>query len=1380
MTQTAPSVTARPPRLSLSRRAARSAPRRHALAWAAAALLAAPGAQALDIFTGNAPAYVGAWFNGSFTEVQQFQFALDWQGWCNAHPGSICSNHRYWNVAGNWANNIIPSGTGDVRVTAGNTVRVGFFNSTYLGLISGSAFAATVTGTGRVELYGSLSVGNGAFADLHNDRDNQGTLITTGQSTVSLLSSGAGRFRGQGGTTVVQAFTPSPARGLFEPLVGSGHTFRFTGNSLAAATAAPLAPHQGAAAAPNLVPAGVAVLLEPTARFINSGTLDLGGGSIGLQGTANFSQLPTVTNTGTLQGSGAIGGVKFENQGQVQLANGQAMTLGSWGEHSGRFIGGAGSSLNFAGIGSAGHSFAAGSRVDTLGAVTFGFGNHRVQGDFNAASVGSGAGGALVFDGPRPVIGSFSLDGGGTAAFRNAGGALIQNLTINGNFTRLDVETGAPLELQNLQLVRGSFNARAPVSIANSVTWSSGWLINTEPTTVTGNWQLLAGDRVLRANVSNSGNVSWEGGRFTEWSGRFTHQAGRQFDIWGDFNSAGGVGGKLVNSGTVTKRTGPGRSQLAMSFDNIGGTARALSGTLALTGGGTHTDATFAASAGAAIELAGGTTFGGQITSSGRLNLSGGDFTLLKGSPYLHAAGNRFDVAQVRINTGAHLSVVDALVTTGGLTNLGSFTPSSHVRIGGDFVQQGSFTLNPGKDLVVLGTFDNPQPLIVSDARLQVDRLINRSTLNVTGSSNLSATTLDNRGTLVLGPANGFPGVLASIGGIGSSSNSGTLRVDGAQVSVQSRDLANSGLIANEGSWLAQDNFAHTAGGRFTNAGALTVDGTTTVFSAAAIQNSGSLTVQNGALNILSGADVSGPGSFLQLAGVTWVYGRLQAGGGIFIDGGVLKGTGTVEGDVTIGPAGQWKPGNSPGTMTVLGDADLRGSLEIEIATPALHDRLVGLNSFTARDGAAISFVFAPGYVPQEADSDSVNWLGAAGTHFAPGLNLSFSGLPNQWSAALSPDGRQLVLNNDLAVQIATRGSVTVAAGAVQFNALSSNAADYPLLDRLDNTGFFHNRAGASTAVLGLLNNTVGATLVNRGDLFAQTLVNAGQLNNRIGGTLQVATLTNSGTLVNEGSLQVLNDFTNNEGAVLEQRGTTQLRGLSTNRGSLLVAGPTTYSFGFNNSGNLTIEATGSLTGGPGSYFWHSSGTLRVDGLLAADDIRVFGGQLSGNGRVQGTLSTNGDIGPGGSIGLLTVDGNLNAGGTLNLEVASATDFDRLVVTGNATLAGGTTMYLLGSYRPTLGDSFSFLSVGGTLQVGNALNWVVLRLVDPADPTSGWTPWANPDGIFDANLPSDWRAQLNQGTLSITAVPEPATWALWLAGLLAVARMARMARRRVV
>ena len=249
--------------------------RRHALAWAACALLAAPTAQALDIFTGSTPVYMGSWFNGVFVEVQEFQFALDRAAWCGSRAGAICTSDRYWNVAGNWDTGAVPGPFSDVRVVAGDTVRIGAFNSFYQGSLSGDAAAGTLSAAGRVELYGTLRVGNASFADLHNDRDNAGTLITTGLSSISLLSSGAGRFQGVCGTTRVEAFAPSPVNGLFEPLVGGGHTLQFSGTSLTT---------------------GLAVRLQPEARFLNTGLLVMGGGSVGLQGTATFAQLPTFVN----------------------------------------------------------------------------------------------------------------------------------------------------------------------------------------------------------------------------------------------------------------------------------------------------------------------------------------------------------------------------------------------------------------------------------------------------------------------------------------------------------------------------------------------------------------------------------------------------------------------------------------------------------------------------------------------------------------------------------------------------------------------------------------------------------------------------------------------------------------------------------------------------------------------------------------------------------------------------------------------------------------------------------------------------------------------------------------------------------------------------
>ncbi|MDP1533983.1 MAG: PEP-CTERM sorting domain-containing protein [Rubrivivax sp.] len=152
-------------------------------------------------------------------------------------------------------------------------------------------------------------------------------------------------------------------------------------------------------------------------------------------------------------------------------------------------------------------------------------------------------------------------------------------------------------------------------------------------------------------------------------------------------------------------------------------------------------------------------------------------------------------------------------------------------------------------------------------------------------------------------------------------------------------------------------------------------------------------------------------------------------------------------------------------------------------------------------------------------------------------------------------------------------------------------------------------------------------------------------------------------------------------------------------------------------------------------------------------------------------MQSDADIEPGNSIGTLTVDGDLTAG-NINLEIASATDFDRLVVTGNATFSGGATLYLLGSYRPTLGDSLSFFSVGGALQLSST-NWAILRQVDAQDASMGWTLWADAQFIHDPGVPALWRAQFVNGTLNVVAVPEPGTWALFAGGLGALGWLAR-------
>ena len=100
---------------------------------------------------------------------------------------------------------------------------------------------------------------------------------------------------------------------------------------------------------------------------------------------------------------------------------------------------------------------------------------------------------------------------------------------------------------------------------------------------------------------------------------------------------------------------------------------------------------------------------------------------------------------------------------------------------------------------------------------------------------------------------------------------------------------------------------------------------------------------------------------------------------------------------------------------------------------------------------------------------------------------------------------------------------------------------------------------------------------------------------------------------------------------------------------------------------------------------------------------------LSGSGTIQGSVNNAGVINPGDSVGTLTITGNyVQAGsGTLNIELASATSFDQLLVTGTATLSGTLNVSLLNKFNPVDGNAFpilTFASRSGDFSTKTGLN----------------------------------------------------------------------------
>ncbi len=74
--------------------------------------------------------------------------------------------------------------------------------------------------------------------------------------------------------------------------------------------------------------------------------------------------------------------------------------------------------------------------------------------------------------------------------------------------------------------------------------------------------------------------------------------------------------------------------------------------------------------------------------------------------------------------------------------------------------------------------------------------------------------------------------------------------------------------------------------------------------------------------------------------------------------------------------------------------------------------------------------------------------------------------------------------------------------------------------------------------------------------------------------------------------------------------------------------------------------------------------------LVPTGGLVISEGWISGNGVIAASLVNNGTIAPGHSPGTLTVAGDYTQSGTYQWEAASKNDYDRLVVTGTATLGG--------------------------------------------------------------------------------------------------------------
>ncbi|MDJ1159934.1 autotransporter domain-containing protein [Chelatococcus sp. SYSU_G07232] len=276
----------------------------------------------------------------------------------------------------------------------------------------------------------------------------------------------------------------------------------------------------------------------------------------------------------------------------------------------------------------------------------------------------------------------------------------------------------------------------------------------------------------------------------------------------------------------------------------------------------------------------------------------------------------------------------------------------------------------------------------------------------------------------------------------------------------------------------------------------------------------------------------------------------------------------------------------------------------------------------------------------------------------------------NAYTGGTTVAGGRLSVASD--ANLGAAGRLTLDGGELRTTAGFAMARDVTLGPA---SGVFSTDTGTGLTVNGVVAG--GGALVKEG-AGTLTLTNAG--NSYAGGNV-----VRAGTLAGNAAT-IRGDILNNGAVVFADSGPSAFGGHISGSGSLTMAG----------TGTLALTGASTYTG-PTAV---TGGRLVVNGSIAGSSLTTVGAgaTLAGAGTVGATVvAAGGTLSPGNSIGTLTVAGDLTvaSGARYAVEVDPAgTASDRVVVSGAATLSGGTVAHVgyAGHYRPS--STYRILTAG--------------------------------------------------------------------------------------
>ncbi len=991
-----------------------------------------------------------------------------------------------------------------------------------------------------------------------------------------------------------------------------------------------------------------------------------GGGSGGAAGTVGM-----VTASGGGGAAGFGGGVFVRNGATVTLADSMSVPI-SFSNTATAGTGGTGAGM---GAGTGGSGIAAGQDVFLMtgGLLTFNLINNSaiacIESDNGA---GGGVGGSVT----KLGVGRLTIETGTTANVYT-GPYIVTAGALQGNTTTLAGPITDNGDVTFNQTVPGVFT----LAITGTGTLSkigASTLTFPNAKTYDGGTTISAGSLIVTGSIVGPVTLDTAGAIFNVQN---------TFTI-GDLNSVVGTQVTISSPNILTVTTSM-ADLVAGTIIGLGGLTVTGSDTLTLSGTNTYSGGTIIN--GGTLEVT------GSIPGPVNVNMAGATFDV----------GNSFSINQLSAVVGSfvNLQLGDTLTITtsapnvinGVIQGLGALTVAgtSSVTASATNTYAGGTTITGTSTYIVTGSITGPVSLATSGTTFDVQNTFTIGNLNsvigstvnigtgevltvtttmadlvagiITGGGGLTVTGVS---TLTLSGTNAYTG--------GTIINGGTLEVTGIILSPVNVNMAGAtfdvgnsfvltDLSAVAGSFVnlqmgdtltLQPSMPLTINGVIQGSGELRIEGTSSVTVTAANTYTGGTTITDSSSYIVTGS-ITGPVTLISSGTTFDVQNTFTIGDLDSVSGSIVNINGGDILTVTTSEADL-----VAGVIQGLGGLTVAGSGVLTVSNTNTYTGGTTVSGGTYR---VLGSIVGP---------VNVNMAGAtfdvSNTFTIGDLNSVAGGIVNIGT------GRTLTVTTSMAD---TANGVIQGAGALTIT-------------------------GTNTLTAGGVNTYTGGTTI-AGGTYQVTGSIVGDVNIPTAGatfdvqnTFTIGNLTGVvGSIVNIGAGDVL---------------TVVPSAPSTFPGTIQGAG------GFTLAGSTSLNLTAINThSGPTTV---QSGTLFVNGTFTNSVTTVnAGATLAGTGSLR-TVTNNGTVSPGNSIGTLTIVGNYtqNSGSTYDVEVTPTTT-DLLDITGTATINPGSTLRVTpGPGNYPVGTSLTILqaaSVTGTFSTFLNLDPRIGFLVvyDPAD-----------------------------------------------------------------